>query len=160
MEHSSVMCVSSSSGVRKYIKPVRRHVQKAGEKWKGGVEMHFILKAKMVIVHWLQDYICRGARSEDRRPSRNGSRSAGRHLCSGCVGDKPEMQHLWYQSSLCFRSVVLRSILHVMLWSLGLIMRKTESQRRILRKKVYSNISNQNIENGLYWCNLEAERLV
>lgn len=51
MEHSSVMCVSSSSGVRKYIKPVRRHVQKAGEKWKGGVEMHFILKAKMVIVH-------------------------------------------------------------------------------------------------------------
>lgn len=39
---------------------------------------------------------------------------------------------------------------HDMLWSWSLIMRKTESQRRIFSKKAYNNVSNQNIENGLY----------
>lgn len=46
-----------------------------------------------------------------------------------------------------------------MLWSLSLIMRKTKNQK-ILGKKVYSNILNQNIENVLYLYNLEAERMV
>lgn len=46
--------ISSSPDVQAFIEPVR----KAVEKWKGGMEMQFILKVKMVIVHCLWGYVC------------------------------------------------------------------------------------------------------
>lgn len=43
------MCVSSSPAVQTCIKPIsekKKNMQKAVEKWKGGMEMHFYSKSR------------------------------------------------------------------------------------------------------------------